>query len=93
VHVSSKEVSGLAHRYPWTRLTYPHRQQELVDRDGYGWVTPLGLWQHPEVKPLSECRDAGVVVVLGERGVGKSELLLAEHEALLAAVKRSEKAS
>lgn len=80
---SKQGVSDLpSYIYPWTRLTFPHGQHDQVDRDGHGWVTPAGLWQSPEAKPLSERRDTRVVVVLGERGVGKSRILQAEHEAL-----------
>ena len=69
--------------YEWSRLTHPY---EIVpERDGYGWVTESAFWQRDEVLPLSGLRDKPVVVVLGERGFGKSDAMNHELNELRAA--------
>lgn len=65
--------------FPWVRLTQPLGTEPERDR---GWVLPQTLWQDPRVLPLSSRREVPVVLVVGERGVGKSAVLGQEQEDL-----------
>ena len=67
-------------RYPWVRLTCPLDVIPYQDPDG--WTAASRFLQSPQVQPLHELRDVPALVVLGERGVGKSDALEQEAEAL-----------
>jgi hypothetical protein len=68
--------------YPWVRLTVPLGLEP--ERDAVGWVVPAGRGQLEAAVPLSDRFEAPVVLLLGERGIGKSCVLKHEHERLLA---------
>jgi hypothetical protein len=63
-------------RYPWQRLVYL-LDAEPPYRDHNGWVAshPPG---HLAAAPMETFQDLPVVVLLGERGVGKSDILMSE---------------
>jgi hypothetical protein len=66
-------------RHPWVRLTRPLDVESARDRD---WAESGRSRQEPGVVPLSARRDVPVIVVVGERGVGKSAVLKTEREDL-----------
>jgi hypothetical protein len=67
-------------RYPWKRLMYP-LGSEPPYRDPNGWVSsqPVG---HLTAAPMETYQDLPVIVLLGERGVGKSDILSSEAQRL-----------
>jgi hypothetical protein len=67
-------------RYPWQRLVYL-LDAEPPYRDHNGWVAsqPAG---HLAAAPMETFRDLPVVALLGERGVGKSDILMSEARRL-----------
>lgn len=69
-------------RYPWVRLTCPLDVIPYQDSDG--WTVTSRFWQLPQVRPLHELREVPALVVLGERGVGKTDALDQEAAALVA---------
>lgn len=74
-------MTGFA-RYPWVRLTTPLDVVPYQDSDG--WTLASKFWQLPQVRPLHELREVPALVVLGERGVGKTDALDQEAAALRA---------
>jgi hypothetical protein len=69
-----------AFRYPWKRLVYPLGARPPY-RDRNGWVSaePAGGLG---AAPLEAYQDLAVIVLLGERGVGKSDILSGERQRL-----------
>lgn len=67
-------MAGAALHYPWKRLVYP-LEAGPPSQDSAGWVSTGAT-------PLSACQDLAVLVLLGERGVGKSDILADEERRL-----------
>lgn len=65
-------------RYPWVRRVHAITSALQVDR--FGWLVDLP-WATAGV-PLAGRREDKLLVVLGERGCGKSDLFIEEAEAL-----------
>ena len=63
----------------WVRRTQPLDAVQVADRFGWSWPVEFGSGI-----PLSGIRDVPVVVVLGERGYGKTDALQQEREDLVA---------
>ena len=73
-------MAGAGLRYPWERLVYP-LGSEPPYRDPNGWVSgqPAG---RPMAAPMQSYQDLPVIVLLGERGVGKSDIMTGEAHRL-----------
>ena len=74
-------------QYPWVRLTCPIGLEP--ERNAAGWTLPYGRMQNDQVVPLSGRRATPVLILLGERGIGKTRVLAQEHEALQTEGERS----
>lgn len=72
------EVSRGGSRYPWIRRV--HEISSPPEVDHFGWVVE-SPWARAEV-PLTKRREDPLLVVLGERGCGKSDLFIQEAAAL-----------
>jgi hypothetical protein len=75
-------VTDAARRYPWARLVYSLGERPPY-RDRHGWVS-RELGGALTAAPLETYQDQPVIVLLGERGVGKSDVLLVEAARLKA---------
>lgn len=72
------ETGGDGGRYPWTRRVHESDSPPEVDR--FGWVVDTP-WMRTGVL-LADRREDALLVVLGERGCGKSDLFMQEATAL-----------
>jgi hypothetical protein len=75
-------VGGNGTRYPWNRLVYL-LEDRPPHRDRHGWVSPEPGGRLVAA-PLEAYQDLPVVALLGERGVGKTDILRTEHARLRA---------
>lgn len=73
-------MASTAARYPWTRLVYPLGKRPPY-RDPNGWVSGEAAGRLGAA-PLAFYEDLAVIVLLAERGVGKSDILSDEERRL-----------
>ena len=73
-------MAGAGLRYPWERLVYP-LGSEPPHRDPNGWVSGQPADQL-KAAPMQSYQDLPVIVLLGERGVGKSDIISGEARRL-----------
>lgn len=72
------EAGGGGGRYPWTRRVHGSGSPPEVDR--FGWVVDTPWARTGD--SLADRREDALLVVLGERGSGKSDLFIQEAAAL-----------
>jgi hypothetical protein len=75
-------VPGDGTRYPWNRLVYS-LEDRPPHRDRHGWVSPEPGGRLTAA-PLEAYQDLPVIALLGERGVGKTDILRTENARLIA---------
>lgn len=68
-------MAGAGLYYPWKRLVYPLGSE--LYRDPNGWVSSEPA-AHLSAAPIQWYQDLPVIVLLGERGVGKSDIVSGE---------------